>query len=63
MEILDGFRVYSLTLNLSLIYFQECSLYEDRNITFLSYCERGGQGKENEDTKKIILQVMFQGRH
>lgn len=60
MEILDGFRVYSSTSNLSLIYFQEHSFYEDCNITFLSYCERGGQKKkENENTKKILLQVMF----
>lgn len=59
MEILDGFRVYFSTLNLSLIYFQEHSFCEDCNITFLSYCERGGQKMENENIKKKILQVMF----
>lgn len=59
MEILDGFRIYSSTLNFSLNYFEEYSFYEDCNITFLSFCERGGQKKENENTKKIILQVIF----
>lgn len=63
MEILDGFRVYSLTLNLSLIYFQECSLYEDCNITFLSYCEGEDKERKMRIQKKIILEVMFQGRH
>lgn len=63
MEILDGFRVCSLTLNLSLIYFQECSLYEDCNITFLSYCEGEDKERKMRIQKKIILEVMFQGRH